>query len=200
MIQLGVRAAVVIVVVCLVGCASYSRIMPGPVAAATISVAADDGWNALAATPLKKGGAMWTRDGELLNRLILLPDIEDGHTLLRRPDKKEAIPPFRADMLPHEIAELVEAWITKSFGEGESLVASSGLRPSTYGEQIGFEFELSVSVSDGPEYRGSAGGFVVDGRLNLIIFLAAVPHYFDRDRESAARLIASARYLPTPER
>jgi len=182
----------------LAGCAAtapYRLIAPGPVIAGSLSVTADPGWNALGTIRLKKDAELWTRDGELLNRLIILPGIETGGTLFEKPDEKEAIPPFRADMLPHEIAELVESWLTKGFGEGESLVQSTGLRPATYGDRKGFAFDLTLALNDGPDYQGIGGGFVVDGRLNLVIFLAAVPYYFDRDREGAAALIASARHV-----
>jgi hypothetical protein len=186
-----------LVVLLLSGCATtpYRLVQPGPISAGTLTVTADGGWNALSGTTLKKNAGVWTRDGELLNRLIVLPDIESGKTLFERTDPKAAIPPFRSDMLPHEIAELVESWLSKAFGEGETLVQSSGLRPATYGDQQGFAFDLELSLSDGPDYRGIAGGFVVDGRLNLVIFLGAEPHYFDRDKEGAARLIASARHV-----
>lgn len=182
----------------LAGCATspYRLVPPGPVTAGTLSFTADDGWNALSGTSLKKNAGVWTRDGELLNRLIVLPDIEPGKTLFERPDEKAAIPPFRSDMLPHEIADLVESWLSKGFGEGETLVESSGLRPAAYGDQKGFAFDLALSLSEGPDYRGLVGGFVADGRLNLVIFLGALPYYFDRDSDLAAHLIASARHVP----
>jgi hypothetical protein len=155
-------------------------------------VTADAGWNAASNTDLKKGGVIWTRDGTLLNRLVLVPDIEPGGTLFEDAPKEASFPPFRADMLPHEIEALVSTWISKAFGEGESLVETSGLRPAPHGDARGFAFDLTLSLSEGPDYRGLVGGYVADGKLSLLIFFGATPHSFDRDRDRVAQLIASA--------
>jgi hypothetical protein len=177
------------------GCASapYTRVAAGPVAVGSMNVTADEGWNASAYTDLKKGGVLWTRDGVLLNRLVLVPDIEAGGTLFEKPPKQAAFPPFRADMLPHEIEALLASWLTKAFGEGDSMVETSGLRPVRYGDARGFAFDLRLELSEGPAYRGLAGGYVTDGKLSLVVFIAATPHYFERDAERIAQLIASVR-------
>jgi len=193
------RLLSMLIVTMVAGCAAtapYSLLETGPVTVGTLQVDADAGWNAAAPALLRyqrQGAATWTRDGLLLNRMILIPDIGAGETLFKEPNKTAVYPRFRSDMLPHEVAALVESSLTKIFGEGETLTSSTNLRPATYGGVDGFAFEVALSFSDGPDYRGDVGGFIADGRLNLVIYLGAVPYYYDQHRERAERIIASTR-------
>src|SRR5262249_10540449 len=137
-------------------------------------------------------------DGPQLDFLIVVADIADGATVFKAPSAKVVYPKFHASMLPNEVVSLVEASLTRHiFGEGESVVASSNLRPVQYRPDKGFAFDVKVTVSDGPDRNGVVGGFVADGKLNLVMFLAVVPYYYDKDRERAAAVIASARRAPS---
>ena len=54
-------------------------------------------------------------------------------------------------------------------------------------------FDMQVTVSDGPDYKGVAGALVVDQKLNLIIFLGAEPYYYQKHLQDALLIIKGAR-------
>ena len=172
------------------GCATtppYTELPAGPATVGSLRFDVDAGWN------VASGGNYWTRDGLKLDVIIIYPDVLGGEALEKKAPKQAAYPVFQANMLPNEIVALVESTLTKVFGEGGALVTSKGLRPQDFGGQKGFAFDLAVSSSNGPDYRGLAGGFVADGKLQLAVYLGAVPYYFDLHHDSAARIIASAK-------
>ena len=57
----------------------------------------------------------------------------------------------------------------------------------------GFRFDLAATLTEGPGYRGTAGAFIANRQLHMVLFVAADPHYFDRNRAAAEGVIASAR-------
>jgi len=178
------------------GCvANFSLVAPGPVAVQDLHVQAGDGWNkapGIRTASARKGAETWTKDGMLLDRLVIIPGIPDGEPLLVSRDKSAALPVFRADMLPNEIEELIESTILKVFGEGQSVVSTGNLRPHRYGSNAGVMFDLTATVTESPEYRGTAGAFIVDDKLYLMYFLGAVPHYYDKHLSEAEAIIGSA--------
>jgi hypothetical protein len=180
------------------GCvtAPYSLVTPGENSAGDLKFTAGSSWNAASAmmAPYARQDALvWTQDGPLLDRLLIIPGVPDGEALFRVPAKSAALPVFRADMLPNEIAELVESSIVKILGEGQVAVSTSNLRPTRFGEQRGAMFDISSELMDGPDYRGIAGGFVAGEKLYLIIYLGAEPYYFEKHRAEAETLLSSAR-------
>lgn len=197
-IRLCVAVAITAHVAGLAGCATtgYSLVAPGVVGVGDLTLAPAAAWNrapAMSTGYLRKGSEEWTKDGPLLDRLLLIGGVRDGETLFENPRKDAALPVFRAGMLANELEELTESSLAKQFGEGAAAVGTSGLRPQRFGEHRGVMFDLDVAVSDGPDYRGLAGAVVVDDRLYLLLYLAADPHYFDKHRAEAEALITSAR-------
>ncbi len=176
----------------------YQLIGPGDTTVEGMRVSIGGNWNK--ASPMltpyaRKTAQVWTRDGLLLDRLMIIPAVPDGETVFVSKEKDAALPRFRADMLPHELSELVESSIVKIFGEGEVSVSIGGLRPQRFGERDGAFFELRASVNDGPDYEGFAGGFVGGEELYLIIFLGAQPYYAEKNRDAALAVMQSARLL-----
>ena len=158
-------------------------------------VTVDDDWNLAPArlTPAsRKQSRTWTQDGLLLDRLSIIPAVADGETLFVSRSKSAALPVFHADMLPNEIEELVESSIVKLYGEGQSAVSTSNLRPQGFGEHGGFMFDIEAAITESPDYRGSVGAFVDDEKLYMVLFLAAEPHYFDKHAARADAIIKSA--------
>ena len=178
------------------GCATgYSLVTTGSVAVQNLTVNAGSGWNKVPTmhTPsARKGTQTWTKDGMLLDRLVIVPGVPDGEAILVTRNQSAALPVFRADMLPNEIEELVESSMVKLFGEGQSVVSTENLRPHRYGEHAGILFDLSATVTDSPKYRGTVGAFVAEDRLYLMYFLAALPYYYDKHRAAAEAIIQSA--------
>jgi hypothetical protein len=186
-----------LVCVMLTACASLNMRLQeaGPVAVGNVQVSPQEPWNILpeSMTPFARPKTqVWTRDGVLLDRLMIIPGVPEGEPLFKEPSKEVALPRFKRDMLPDEIVQLTESSMTKLLGEGTTLVRSSNLRPGRFGEKPGIIFDLVATPSEGPVYRGLAGAFVAAEQLNMIIFVAAEPYYFDKHRAAAEGIIASA--------
>jgi hypothetical protein len=170
-------------------------VQPGINTVGELQVTASGAWNSAPrslAPSSRDTSQTWTRDGLILDRLMIIPGVADGEALLYSREKTAALPVFRADMLPNEIEELVESTIVKLFGEGSAAVDTRNLRPQSFGEIGGFTFDLEVQVTESPDYGGIAGAFVEGGKLNLIMYFAARPYYFDKHRADVEALILSA--------
>ena len=178
------------------GCASFVAVPPGESTHTGMTVTTGTTWNQLPANATfssRVNTRQWTLDGLLLDRLILIPAIPPGEAVFRQQAGNDSLPLFSADMLPHEIQELVESSIVRLFGEGGAVVETSGLRPQRFGQDKGILFDLAVSVSDGPDYRGVTGALVVDDKLYLIVYLAVKTYYYDKHLNEALGVIKSLR-------
>lgn len=173
---------------------SYTLVPPGAVNVGDLQVAAQQSWNKApeGTGASRKATEMWTRDGLLLDRLIIIPAVPDGESIFQERDKQAALPKFRADMLPNEIEELTESSITKLFGEGQASVETSNLRPQRYGNDRGMMFNMDIKVTDSPDYRGLAGAFIADRKLYLMMYIAADPFYFDKHVDEVEALMKTA--------
>lgn len=175
--------------------AQYSLVTPGVVAVEDLTVQAGSGWNN---APIhqrqygRKQSVAWTKDGLLLDRLVMIPGVPDGEPLLMTREKTAAMPIFRADMLPNELEELVESTIVKFFGEGQAVVNTENLRPHRFGDNRGVLFDLSATVTESPEYKGLVGAFIADDKLYVLYFLAATPYYYGKHIAEAEAIIKSA--------
>lgn len=185
------------ILVTLCGCVTgYALVPPGPVRVGSLELQPDSAWNRAPPTMLRfagKNGEVWTRDGPLLDRLILIGGVHDGEPVFASERRDAAMPVFRAGMLPNEIEELTDASVAKLFGEGAAAVGTSGLRPHRFGDERGVLFDLDIAVSDGPRYRGLAGAFTVGGDLYLMLYIGAEPYYFEKHLPAATAVITSAR-------
>lgn len=177
-------------------CTTYSAVNPGAVQVGTLQVDPSMTWNAAPNVSGKYTNRLtqvWTQDGLLLNRIIIVPGVADGKSIFKQTKESQALPTFNSDMLAHEVEELVESSIVKLFGEGQVAVRTENLRPNRFGANRGFMFNMVVSVSDGPDYRGLTGAFVHEQQLFLLIYLGAEPYYYEKRRQEAEALIKSAR-------
>ena len=180
------------------GCIQFTAVPPGDSIHSGLTVSTTETWNQAPRefTRLSRPDAKnWTRDGMLLDRIIIIPAVPDGEPIFRQTSASQALPVYRANMLPNELEELVESSIVKLFGEGGAAVETSWLRPHRFGDKKGIMFDLEVKVSDGPDYRGVTGAVVSDEKLYLIIYLAAVPFYYDKHLEEAMGIIQGARFV-----
>lgn len=196
-------ALLALTVVLISACAtmSYQSVLPGVNSLGALQVNADSGWNlapAYATPRTTPDSQTWTKDGLLLDRLILIPAVKDGESLFVSDDPAAALPPFRANMLPNEIEEMTESTIVKLFGEGNAVVSTEKLRPWGFAEHRGVMFDISVTVTESPDYRGMVGAFIVEEKLYMLVFLAATPHYYDKHIANAEALIKGAQIrVPT---
>ncbi len=174
---------------------SYESVLPGVNSLGALQVNADVGWNRVPAysTPnARPESQTWTKDGLLLDRLVIIPAVKDGEPIFVSQDVAEALPPFRANMLPNEIEELTESTIVKMFGEGNAVVNTENLRPWGFAEHHGVMFDLAVAVTESPDYRGMVGAFIAEDKLYMILFVAATPHYYDKHIANVEALIKGA--------
>ena len=73
---------------------SYTLVPPGTVNVGDLQVSAQQSWNkAPAGTGAsRKATEIWTRDGLLLDRLIMIPAVPDGEPIFHTRDKQAALP------------------------------------------------------------------------------------------------------------
>lgn len=196
------RLCYVVLFLSLGGCVTtmYTMVAPGTVVVGSLQVTPGVAWN-LAPTMVspasRRNAQVWTQDGLLLDRLMIIPGVPDGETIFTSDQKGAALPVFRASMLPNEIEELTESSIVKLFGEGGVSVSTANLRPHRFGEHRGILFNLEVTVSDGPDYKGLAGSFIVEDTLYMMLFFGAEPYYYEKHLAEAESLITGARLLST---
>lgn len=175
---------------------AYVAVAPGNINYDGLIIKTDQAWNlapTISTPSARKGSKVWTQDGILLDRIMIIPAVPDGESLFITTSKDQALPAFKADMLPNEIEELTESSLVKLFKEGEVVVQTSNLRPHRFGEHNGLLFDMNVAVSDGPNYRGITGALVVDKKLYLIFFLGAEPYYYRKHIDEALVIIKGAR-------
>lgn len=178
------------------GCAAYSAVSPGPVNYAGLQVKTNQTWNLAPATAtpgLRRQSKVWTQDGLLLDRIIIIPAVPAGQSIFNSSSAAQALPSFAAGMLPNEVEELTESSVVKLFGEGEVAVETSNLRPHSFGDNRGFLFDMKIAVSDGPDYGGITGAFIADEKLYMVIYIGARPYYFDKHKDEALAIIRGAR-------
>ena len=190
------KLSAILALASLVGCVTGpSTVQSGVNSFGSMRVTADDNWTKapIDSTPLARSSSRtWTQEGLSNDRLIIIPRVAEGESILENDSDLAVLPVFRADMSPEEIAELVESSIVNLFEGGQAVVGSSNLRPQGFGAQSGFMFDVTATDPDGTEYRGSVGTFVDDNEMYMVIFLAADPPYYDKYAERADAIIKSA--------
>lgn len=187
--------ALLLSVAVLGGCAAYTLVPAGAVAVGDLQLTPGSAWDkapSMALPNARRGAAVWTRDGLMLDRLVIIPAVPDGEPLFRDREGDAALPTFAATMLPNELEELTESSVVKLMGEGNAAVSTSNLRPHRYGEHAGILLNLDASVSDGPDYKGLAGAFVAADQLYFMLYLAATPYYYDKYLPEVESIIKSA--------
>ena len=78
-------------------------------------------------------------------------------------------------------------------------MSTSNLRPHRFGEHRGVLFNVSATVSESPEYKGTVGAFIVDDHLYIMWYVAADPYYYEKHRTQAEAIIQSARVVTASE-
>ena len=192
----GLLAALVLTAGCV---PTYQLIQPAPTYVEALELRPSQSWNKAphSNTYNRKDSETWTQDGLILDRLLIVAGVPDGESIIKNPRKDSALPAFRSDMLPNEIEELFEATIVKLYGEGNSAVTTSNLRPHRFGDNPGVLFDIEASVTESPNYRGLVGAFIVDGELYSMLFIAVETHYYDKHIAEAEAIIKGARLAPS---
>lgn len=170
------RLLVVISVLLLSGCSSYTLVKPEPVKVGGIIASPSNAWNAVPALERIGGNPTWTKDGVALNSITFFPAVKDGKPLFKS-TKKEKHSPFTTDMLPNEIVEIVEASLAKELGA--VITNRKGLRPLSIDGGPGFQFNFDFVQNSIPR-RAFVAGAVKNGSLHLIFYQATRLYYYDK--------------------
>ncbi len=187
------RLTLAVLIMLIGGCASYSAIGPGAMDYSGLKIATSQAWNLAPPGPaMRSGSKVWTQDGILLDRILFIPEVASGESLFKPLSSEQALPVFKDDMLPNEIEELTESSVVKLFGEDGVVVEATNLRPHRFGDQSGFLFDLAVTLSDGPGYKGVVGAFVFTEKLFLMLYLGAEPYYYEKHLDEALVVIKGA--------
>jgi hypothetical protein len=169
---------------------TMSAVAPGPAETDTgISVNLQNSWTRIpsqlnAATT----GTVFTRHGVMLNRVDVL-SIEPGKSLIKVPRNVDA-PVFRTGMTELELVEFVTASLSRI---GLRDLRTENVRSHTFLGAPGIRFNVAGKYASGLDMRGDAALAVVDGKLNVILFIAPAVHYYDANAAEIEQLIQSAR-------
>lgn len=136
---------------------------------------------------------MWTIDGELLNRLYLIPNVREREFIFlgqrqtkRRPDGAFYKRGLRADELRDLILDGLRA-------SGVVNLESRDLRPANFGSREGLRFEFSMANEEGLKYQGMAAAFEHEKGLALALYMAPSEFYYPRDEAKVAKMLDSLR-------
>jgi hypothetical protein len=165
-------------------------VKPGPnPAGGRLMIDSEMEWTRMSASRYQ----LWTIDGELLNRLYLIPRVREREFIFlgqrqtrRRPDGAFYHRGLRADELRDLILDGLRA-------SGTADVEATNLRPARFGNRDGLRFEFSLANPEGLRYRGMAAAFEHEKGLALAIFLAPGEHYYPRDAEKVSKMLETLR-------
>ncbi|WP_256646443.1 hypothetical protein [Thermomonas paludicola] len=176
----------------LAACASGAPLVtPGrTTAGGDLSIDAGMEWTRMG-TPREQ---LWTIDGPLLNSLHLVPTVREGEFIFlgqkqtkRRPDGAF----YHRGMRPDELRDLIADGMRAT---GAVNVATSNLRPVSFGGREGLRFEMTLDSESGLKYRAMAAAFEHDRGLALALFYAPVEYYYPRDEAKVNAMLDTLRW------
>ncbi len=175
----------------LTACVAYQAVDPNE--AVTISnrfsVTPQIAWAKQTAVGSKD--TIWTVDGVELNVLRFLPAIQEGDALIRQSGRRsEDIVPYKDDMLPNDVADLMVTDLTKL---GYQAVSYSNLAPASFGADTGFRFDLVMSTPGGLNMQGKVLAAQRDGGLDAIMYLAPSEYYFGKYAQTVEQIFRSVK-------
>lgn len=136
---------------------------------------------------------LWTMDGELLNRLYLIPTVREKEFIFlgqrqtkRRPDGAF----YQRGLRPDELRDLILDGLRAA---GTANVEARNLRPATFGNREGLRFEFSLANEEGLKFQGMAAAFEHEKGLSLAIFMAPSEYYYPRDEAKVSKMLGTLR-------
>ena len=183
--------ALLAVISLLAACSASPLVKPGPNSAGSqLMIDSEMEWTRVSMSRYQ----LWTIDGELLNRLYLIPTVREreyiflGHReTRRRPDD----PFYKRGMRADELRDLVLDGLRAS---GAVKVDDSNLRPVNFSGREGLRFEITLSNEEGLQYQGMVAAFEHEKGLALAIFLAPSEYYYPRDAAKVSRMLDTLRW------
>lgn len=173
------------------GCAAYSVVEPGqpmPIGA-DLTVEPQVAWASVAYPGTT--GKVWTIDGVGLNTLHFFMDVESGEPVVRLlAQSNDDMPSYDQSMLAPDVMDLIATTMTKL---GAQQVETDNLRPSQFGPNSGYKFDLKYTVASGLIMNGIALAAQREDRLDTMIFVAPEEYYFGEYVPLVERVFASIR-------
>jgi hypothetical protein len=187
---------VLILLALIAACATnkYTSVVPGVTSFGEMRVTIGEGWLRAPASVIPEERSLsrtLTRETLERDRLMLIPGVSDGQSIFRDQDNANPLPLFTENMNSEQIAAMVGQSMQQALWNGGATVAIKDARDHGYSGIAGFVFDLDVNMPSGPDHKGTAGGFVLEGRLYVIIYSAESPEYFDGHIDVVRQLIDS---------
>ncbi len=180
---------VVFSVALMVGCVQYTLVPIGKNEHNGMSVETSINWNKSPVTFGPKT-VLWTADGEMLNRLVLVSAVADKEAMFHSRREDTPQPKFSANLLPHEIEAFIKTSMTNMSG-GQYPVETSNLTPAKIGQDMGIKFDISYYNVDGLLSKGKVGAVITNGKLYAMIFTAASLHHYDKYKGEVDRILST---------
>jgi hypothetical protein len=184
--------AILILVLSLSACggAGGPLVRPGPnPAGGKLMIDSEMEWTRLQTTRYQ----LWTMDGELLNRLYLVPTVREKEFIFlgqrqtkRRPDGAF----YQRGLRPDELRDLILDGLRAA---GTANVEARNLRPARFGARDGLRFEFSLANEEGLKFQGMAAAFEHEKGLSLAIFMAPAEFYYPRDEVKVSKMLDTLR-------
>jgi hypothetical protein len=177
-----------IAAVTLVACASssYRKVIPGIQTFGQLQINVGEGWTIAPSsdTPEDRNTTRtYTRNGLTMERLIMIPGVNDGEAVLVKEDAAAGAPVFRSDLTPDDLEGLIASSLSNVFSSDNATVDTNNRRPYGFGANSGVTFDVSISTAGGSNYRGVAGTLIADDRLYVAMYLAAYPEIYNENIE-----------------
>lgn len=137
---------------------------------------------------------LWTIDGPLLNTLYMVPTVRDGDFVFlgRRQTKRRPDGAFyHRGMRPDELRDLIADGLRAA---GAVNVATSNLRPASFGDREGLRFEMTMDSDSGLKYKAMVAAFEHEKGLALAMFYAPAEYYYPRDEARVSVMLDSLRW------
>lgn len=168
------------------GCASMRDPAPGPFRVGDgLSVQLDRTWSDFTPPGARKLRLL-SQNGPTLDRLYLVGGLEDGEGLANR-QRGAAV--FNATSADEDLSAFIAASVDAL---GYIAPVVSNHRPARFGAATGWRIDIATATGDGLAFSSSALYARHNGRLSVILYLAATEHYFAAGLPGAEAIMASA--------
>lgn len=174
----------------LTACTSTKIAPAGPYEMKSYTVDLASDWNAIPIrTDRGTRGIVLTKDGPALNSVYLYSDIKPGDGLVNEIRRDQPVPKFSEDMFELELVEFLVNSLER--GAGLKGVETDNVRPDSFNGADAVRFDLMGRTGNGLNVEGEAMMAVVDGKLNIIFFIAPSEYYAARYQSDVDAIFAS---------
>lgn len=179
-------------VLLLSSCKPYSIVERGSlIESAEINVTPRIEWNRSSSN--KNNESLWTIDGEYLN-LLIFSNAQEGEYIFPIKNRwgltsKES-PKFKKGMNILEIPDFLKFSFEK---HGYEKFNISSVEPSKFLNSNGFKMIFATSTKDGLDKAGLAYGTIINKKLYLMVYVAALIKFYSTGAEDFVQMAEAAR-------